>query len=248
MRQAVRKRRRQRLILLASSLAAIGAGVLIVLFVQGGDEEPKRSAAPSNTIVAPTPQPVACGAELPAAAASRKASYSAPTDQKLDKDKSYILRLETSCGDIEVELDVIQSPDTANSVAFLARKGFYNGLVFHRLCDGFVAQGGDPRGDGSGGPGYDIIEPPPDDFKYTRGVVAMAKGGNDPPGSSGSQFYIVTADDAGLPPDYAVLGKVVDGEKAVDKIAEYGRPCPPGQDSPEPEAFVYIARANILEA
>ena len=243
MRKAVRKRRQRRLILLASSLAVIGAGVLIVMFVQGGDDAPQPSASPSNTVVAPTPQPVACGAELPAAAASRKASYSAPTDQKLDEDKTYILRLETSCGDIEVELDVKESPETANSVAFLARSGFYNGLVFHRIVPGFVIQGGDPRGSGQGGPGYDLIEPPPDDFTYEEGVVAMAKTQNDPVGTSGSQFFIVSGPDAAdLPAEYAVLGKVVDGMEVVEKIEELGAA---GQS--EPSAWAYIERANILE-
>ncbi len=237
------KRRQQRLILLASSLVVIGVGVLVVLLVQDNADEPKGSAAPSNAIVAPTPQPVACGAELPSAAGSRKASYSAPTDSKLDEDKTYILRLETSCGDIEVSLDVKESPETANSVAFLARKGYYNGLVFHRIVPGFVIQGGDPRGDGQGGPGYDIVEPPPEDFKYEEGVVAMAKTQNDPVGTSGSQFFIVSGPDAGdLPVEYAVLGKVVDGMEVVEKISKLGAA---GQS--EPSAWAYIERANILE-
>lgn len=243
MRQAIRKRRQQRLILLASSLVVIGAGVLIVLFFQGDDAQPRRSAAPSNTVVAPTPQPVACGAELPASGASRKASYSAPTDQSLDEDNTYILRLETSCGDVEIELDVKESPETANSVAFLAREGFYNGLLFHRIVPGFVIQGGDPRGSGQGGPGYDIIEPPPEDFTYEEGVVAMAKTQNDPVGTSGSQFFIVSGPDAAdLPAEYAVLGRVVDGDEVVEKIEALG-----AQGQSEPSAWAYIERANILE-
>ena len=194
-------------------------------------------------MVAPAPQPVACGAELPSAAGSRKRSYGRAGDQQLDADNTYILRLETSCGDVEIELDVEESPSTSNSVAFLARQRFYNGLVFHRIVPGFVVQGGDPRGDGTGDAGYDIVEPPPDDFKYDEGVVAMAKGGTDPPGSSSSQFFIVSGPEAAdLPAEYAVLGKVVDGMEVVERIEKLGRE---GQGAPS--AWAYIERASILE-
>lgn len=244
MRQAVHRRRRQRLVLFGSSLAVIAIGVAIVYFVQGGNNDsPSATTPPENTIVAPTPQPVACGAELPAAAGSRKSTYSRPADQELEADKTYILRLETSCGDIEISLDVKENPTTANSVAFLAKEGFYNGLVFHRIVPGFVIQGGDPRGDGSGGPGYDVVEPPPDGVAYEEGIVAMAKTQTDPIGSSGSQFFIVSGPDAGdLPAEYAVLGSVVDGMEVVTKISELG-----AKGQAEPSAWAYIERANILE-
>jgi peptidyl-prolyl cis-trans isomerase B (cyclophilin B) len=83
---------------------------------------------------------------------------------------------------------------------------------------GFVIQGGDPKGDGSGGPGYTIAETPPQDLTYGKGVVAMAKTETEPAGTSGSQFFVVTGEDAGLPPDYALLGKVTKGQEVVDKI------------------------------
>jgi cyclophilin family peptidyl-prolyl cis-trans isomerase len=81
-----------------------------------------------------------------------------------------------------------------------------------------VIQGGDPKGDGLGGPGYTVVEKPPQDVAYTKGVVAMAKTQTDPPGASGSQFFVVTGEDIGLPPDYALLGKVTKGQEVVDKI------------------------------
>ena len=244
--QYMRRRRRQRLILLASSLALIGAGVLIVLLVQDrGKAKPSASPTsnPSEAMAAPKPQPVACGAELPAAAGSKKLSYGRAEDQTLDPDKTTLLRLETSCGDIEISLDVKESPAVANSVAYLARQRFYDGLVFHRIVPGFVIQGGDPRGDGSGGAGYDVVEPPPKGTKYTEGVVAMAKAGNDPPGSASSQFFIVSGPEAeDLPAEYAVVGKVVKGMDVVRKIEKLGRE---GQDTPS--AWAYIERASVLE-
>ena len=81
-----------------------------------------------------------------------------------------------------------------------------------------MIQGGDPQGDGKGGPGYSVVEAPPQDLVYTKGVVAMAKTRTEPAGTSGSQFFVVTAEDAGLPPDYALLGKVTAGQDVVDKI------------------------------
>lgn len=139
---------------------------------------------------------------------------------KLDPDKTYVVTLHTNCGDIAIRLDAKRAPKTAASFASLVKRGFYDGLTFHRVVAGFVVQGGDPLGNGQGGPGYDVVEKPPADLRYTRGVVAMAKAGVDPAGSSGSQFFIVTAQDAGLPPDYALVGKVVDGGmKTVNKIA-----------------------------
>lgn len=130
----------------------------------------------------------------------------------------------TSCGRFEIALDTQKAPKTTNSFAYLARKGFYDGLDFNRVVSGFVVQGGDPRGDGSGGPGYTITEPPPADTEYTKGVVAMAKSLDEPSGISGSQFFVVTSLDAGYPPEYALLGRVSKGYEVVARINELGTP------------------------
>ena len=137
---------------------------------------------------------------------------------KLERGKRYTAVIATNCGDVEIALDVKRAPKTAASFVALARKGFFDGLGFHRIVPGFVVQGGDPAGNGSGGPGYDVVETPPSSLKYTKGVVAMAKTEMDAPGTSGSQLFIVTADDAGLPPDYALLGKVSKGSDTVERI------------------------------
>jgi peptidyl-prolyl cis-trans isomerase B (cyclophilin B) len=125
------------------------------------------------------------------------------------------------------------------------RRGFYDGLTFHRIANDpsggpFVIQGGDPEGSGSGGPGYTVVEAPPRSTRYLKGVVAMAKTANDPPGASGSQFFIVTAADAGLPPDYAVLGTVTGDASAVARIAA----APAGPDE-RPRAPIVIERATV---
>ncbi len=138
----------------------------------------------------------------------------------IDEDKTYTAIVETNCGTLTIRLAANRAPKTVNSFVSLARDGFYDGLTFHRIVPDFVAQGGDPAGTGEGDPGYEVVEAPPEDLRYTRGTVAMAKTELDEPGTSGSQFFIVTAQDAGLPADYALLGNVEGSEKTLDLIAQ----------------------------
>jgi cyclophilin family peptidyl-prolyl cis-trans isomerase len=128
----------------------------------------------------------------------------------------------TTHGEFTIELDAGASPKAVESFADLARKGFFDGTVFHRIVPGFVIQGGDPTGTGTGGPGYQTVDQPDAGTTYEQGVVAMAKKADDPPGTAGSQFFVVTADDAGLPPEYAVIGTVSDGLDVVMRIGELG--------------------------
>jgi cyclophilin family peptidyl-prolyl cis-trans isomerase len=143
---------------------------------------------------------------------------------ELEDDATYQLAFKTNQGDFTIELDRDKAPCASASFVGLTEKGFFDGLKFHRIVPGFVIQGGDPKGDGTGGPGYSTVDEPPEDAKYTKGVVAMAKTLSDPRGTAGSQFFIVTAEDAGLPPDYAVLGEVVEGLDVVEKIGKLGGP------------------------
>src|SRR5690242_12041590 len=147
--------------------------------------------------------------------------------------------VETSCGSFEIALDTARAPKTASSFAYLARRGAYDDTLFHRIIPGFVVQGGDPTGTGSGGPGYFVDEPPPRDLSYTRGTVAMAKTQVEPPGRSGSQFFIVTAADAGLTPDYALVGQVTSGFDVVQRIEQLGT------QSGVPKAPVVIRHVSI---
>ncbi len=161
---------------------------------------------------------------------------------KLDPTKRYVVSLATNCGTIEIELDVSQAPRTTASFAYLVKRGFYNDLTFQRVAAGFVIQGGDPNGDGSGGPGYMIVEEPPSTMRYTLGTVAMAKTATDPSGASGSQFFIVTATNAALPAQYALVGNVVGSFAGVDTIAKL--PTDPPQDG-APTTPVVIRRATL---
>jgi peptidyl-prolyl cis-trans isomerase B (cyclophilin B) len=164
---------------------------------------------------------------------------------KLDSAKTYRVVLETSCGNITIRLDQKSSPNTAASFASLTRAGFYDGTVFHRIVPGFVIQGGDPTGTGTGGPGYSVRDKPPAGTVYTEGVVAMAKTAVEPAGTSGSQFYIVTAPDAGLPPDYALLGKVVKGIDVALAIGELGDPASGGAGTPLQPVVIEKARLDV---
>jgi cyclophilin family peptidyl-prolyl cis-trans isomerase len=138
---------------------------------------------------------------------------------KLDASKTWVADFKTSCGAFQITLDVKHAPETAASFVWLVRHHFYDGLTFHRVAKGFVIQGGDPLGTGEGGPGYSVRETPPKHLDYRHGVVAMAKTQAEPAGTSGSQFFIVTAQDAGItPPLYALVGRVTQGLDVVDTI------------------------------
>ena len=152
-----------------------------------------------------------------------------------------VVVMRTTEGSLEITLDTRRAPRTANSFAYLVKRGFYDGLTFHRVVEGFVVQGGDPDGDGSGGPGYTVTEAPPAKLAYRRGVVAMAKTAAEPAGASGSQFFVVSARDAGLPPDYALAGKVTKGLATVDKITALG-----AGDGVPPKRKVTIVSARLL--
>ena len=168
----------------------------------------------------------------------------APKQVKLSRPTSTLpgpasATVETSCGNFTIALDVARAPKTASSFAYLARQGVYDDTPFHRIVPGFVIQGGDPTGTGSGGPGYFVDEPPPRNLSYTRGIVAMAKTAAEPPGRSGSQFFVVTVPDAGLTPDYALVGRVSSGFDVVQRIEQLGT------GSGAPKAPVVIRRVTI---
>ena len=176
------------------------------------------------------------------AATARSESEPKPTS-RLNAARSYVVSLDTNCGVIQIALSVRQAPITTSSFASLVTRGFFTGVPFTRIAAGFVIQGGDPTGTGGGGPGYQVVEAPPANLKYTVGTVAMAKTGADPSGASGSQFFIVTgAGAASLPPQYALLGHVVGGMQAVNAIAAI--PSNPPQDG-MPTVPVVISKATL---
>jgi peptidyl-prolyl cis-trans isomerase B (cyclophilin B) len=211
--------RRLPLIALVLALAACGGG-------SGGADQV------SGTSTAAQPTTTDANGCRPVTAPQGKAKNEQKPTKPLAAAKTYDVTIATNCGSFTIELATKTSPATTASFASLVRKGFFAGTVFHRIVPGFVIQGGDPTGTGSGGPGYSTVDKPPASTRYTHGVVAMAKTGAEAAGTSGSQFFVVTAADAQLPPDYAVLGKVVEGLDVVDKIGQLGDPVSGGQGAP----------------
>lgn len=206
------QKRDPRLIILAVfALIAIGVVGAILISRSGGDDDSSSTTAS------------AAGCEQVEAPKPKQVSLRAPK-QTLKKGEKVTAVVDTSCGTFEIALDTTRAPKTANSFAYLSEQGFYDGLPFHRIVPDFVIQGGDPLGNGTGGPGYSVDEKPPANLAYTKGIVAMAKSAAEPPGRSGSQFYVVTGADAGLPPDYALVGKVSEGMDVVDRIGSLGTP------------------------
>lgn len=153
----------------------------------------------------------ATGAEAGAAK-----TWSSAPKMAIDPKSTYTAVLRTSEGNITIALDPKTAPKTVNNFVFLSKEGFYDGLTFHRVVPGFVIQGGDPQGTGVGGPGFTVNTPPPGNFTFRNGDVAMAKAGNEPPGEAGSQFFIVSTEAGAsqLEPLYAVVGHVVDDASA----------------------------------
>jgi peptidyl-prolyl cis-trans isomerase B (cyclophilin B) len=194
-------------------ILCLACALLVAACGEDDDGGGEAAATPAPTEEA---APAGCEAAKPSV---RKGEGKLPKPKAtLDPAKTYFATVATNCGDFEITLDAKRAPKTGGSFRSLAAKGFYDGTTFHRIVAGFVIQGGDPKGDGTGGPGYSVVEAPPQDLVYTKGVVAMAKTGTEPAGTSGSQFFVVTAEDAQLPPDYALLGKVTGGQDVVDKI------------------------------
>jgi len=209
-----------------AALAATLAVLVLLLAGCGGDEE---SAAPETETAAPAgaagtaPTDGEC-TNVEAPAPREDGGATQPTE-RLDPEKTWTLRFETSCGAFVVTLDTTAAPATAASLVSLAEQGYFDDTVFHRIVPGFVIQGGDPTQSGTGGPGYSTVDPPAQGTGYVKGVVAMAKTQAEPAGTSGSQFFIVTGDDIGLPPDYAVVGEVTEGLEVVELIGTLGDPA-----------------------
>jgi cyclophilin family peptidyl-prolyl cis-trans isomerase len=202
---------RRWIILGVFAVIAIAVVAAILISRSGGDDDSTTTAAGAE------------GCEQVQDPQPKQVSLKAP-EQTLKRGEEVTAVVRTSCGSFEIALDTERAPKTANSFAYLAEEGFYDDLTFHRIVPGFVIQGGDPQGTGTGGPGYSVDEKPPANLAYTKGTVAMAKSAAEPPGRSGSQFYVVTGADAGLPPEYALVGRVSEGLDVVERIGGLGTP------------------------
>src|SRR5205807_5682734 len=142
--------------------------------------------------------------------------YSAPPKMTIDTNKTYTATIDTAEGPITLELYPKDAPQHVNSWVFLAREGFYDGVIFHRVIPGFMIQGGDPTGTGTGGPGYHL-KAEFNDTKHERGVLSMGRAAD--PDSAGSQFFIMHGNVPHLDNKYTAFGKVIEGMDVVDKIA-----------------------------
>jgi peptidyl-prolyl cis-trans isomerase B (cyclophilin B) len=213
-------------------LALVGVFALVLLTGCGSSNDGGDTSAQTSTTASSGP----CRAVD--APAPKPAQHLRKPTLTLDPSKTWDVEMTTNCGSFTIRLDVARAPKTAASFASLVKKGFYDDLTFHRIAQGFVVQGGDPQGTGSGGPGYTIVEKPPHGLKYWHGVVAMAKSATEPDGASGSQFFVVTAQDAQLPPQYALLGRVVKGLETTDTIGVVPLQDPTSRDGPPAESVV----------
>jgi peptidyl-prolyl cis-trans isomerase B (cyclophilin B) len=187
---------------------------LVLLAGCGGDDDDAAGTGGETTTA------TEC-ADVEAPEAREPESREAPADE-LDSSKTYMLTFDTSCGSFTVTLDPEQAPKTAASLVALANAGYFDETIFHRVVPGFVIQGGDPTQSGGGGPGYSTVDVPPSGSAYTQGVVAMAKSAVEAPGTAGSQFFVVTGADAGLPAEYAIVGEVTEGMDTVLRIDALG--------------------------
>src|SRR5580704_11295249 len=175
----------------------------------------------------------------PSGSSPQRRKFEAEPPMCIDPAKRYTATMETSMGTLTIALDPAAAPRTVNSFVFLARYHYYDGIVFHRIIPGFVLQGGDPTGKGTGGPGYRFDDELPSAGRYKVGSLAMANAG---PNTNGSQFFVISGPDgAGLPPLYSLFGEVVTGGDVVTTINAVGTP------SGKPKERVVIESVTIAE-
>lgn len=236
-----------RFALLVSALALTGA-----VAGCGSGSSSTTSATPDTSVSTPTTAggTTTAAGELTACLdtgqpkAGDKPTFSKP-EQVLKPGQDATIVMKTSCGTITIKLDREAGGPIPNSIAFLAGKGFYDGLTFHRVVPDFVLQGGDPAGNGSGGPGYQVVGAVPAGYQYGIGDVAMAKTQSDPPGSAGSQFFVVTSENGAAnltaQPFYGILGHATDPVSlaTIERIAALGV-----SDGP-PSKPVWIISAKV---
>jgi cyclophilin family peptidyl-prolyl cis-trans isomerase len=225
--RALRRQRQRKTAIRFSIIAVPFIALFVFLSVRGGDDDKKASSSTSTsstaatTTVAPAAVPAGCSTtkKPPASDKNIKRTFAAAPAMTIDPSKTYVATMSTTCGSFDITLDAKNAPKTVNSFVFLAKNKFYDGLTFHRVAKDFVVQGGDPSGNGTGGPGYTLPDEPPKDG-YKAGSVAMANSG---PNTTGSQFFVTWTDQGaqglgGPPYNYSSLGTVTKGLDVVEKL------------------------------
>ncbi len=208
-------RRALPILILALALLAAGCG--------GSDDTAGTTVTTESTDTTATATVGPDGCSDVTVPEAREDGGATEPEERLDPEKTYKLVFKTNCGSFTVTLDQAKAPATSASLVSLAKSGFYDNTIFHRIVPGFVIQGGDPTQAGNGGPGYQTVDPPPSGSTYSEGIVAMAKLGSEPAGTAGSQFFVVSGPSAEtLPPDYAIVGTVTSGMDTVKRIDGFG--------------------------
>ncbi|MGH2738924.1 MAG: peptidylprolyl isomerase [Actinomycetota bacterium] len=238
-RASARARIRRRKIIaiaVAGFLLIGGTAAGLVAVLSGGDAAERPNDEQPEA--APSPEGAACGADLKEFTEERP-MYDSPPEMQIDSKKDYRAIMETSCGRVVLELFAAEAPITVNNFVFLAREGFYDGLTFQRIVPGFVIQGGDPLGTGSGGPGYQFEDEISKGLTFDEpGLLAMANSGSD---TNGSQFFITLDKPAHLNGLHTIFGRVVEGMDVVQTISELETV------SERPVQVVYIDSITIQE-
>jgi cyclophilin family peptidyl-prolyl cis-trans isomerase len=250
----VKKKRRNRTI--RNAAIAVGvfvAAILILNLVNGGKDKKKVVASPTTTTtVAKTGTTVSAAAlaavkcnDTKPPASTKQQSQKVPA-QTIDPKKTYTAVMTTSCGDITIALDAKNAPRGVNNFVFLARQGFYDGLKFHRVVKDFVIQGGDPKGDGTGSPGYENAPTEVPKNGYPLGTLAYAKTSSAAAGSAGSQFFVVTSDHPSALEQktagsyqYGVFGHVTDGIAVAKKMESFAPTTNNGDGAPTRPLYVF---------
>jgi cyclophilin family peptidyl-prolyl cis-trans isomerase len=277
-RAAERRRARRRRItaIVVSFAVVVAAGVfLFVAFTSNGSTPVAKPSVKPSTSSSATPSPagqfgtpkktgtvkpavtppkkVACGGSVPKEAGQPKPQFAPAPDPKkyLKPNTNYTATVDTSCGTFEIALDPKQAPDAVASFVFLAKQGFFDGLTFHRIVKGFALQGGDPYGNGTGGPGYQFPNEVSKSLTFGKpGVVAMANSG---PNTNGSQWFVALGADTNLNPSssgsYTIFGNVTKGMSTVTKLGNVPTTTAPGGSEPSsPTEAVYINSVSISES
>jgi cyclophilin family peptidyl-prolyl cis-trans isomerase len=206
--EAARRRaaRRRQAVVMVLVLAVV---VVVVVLVSRGSKHTSSAAGCPN----------------PNGSSARRISFPGPPPNCIDSSKHYTATVQTDVGTFTIALDAKQAPTTVNDFVYLARYHTYDGVIFHRVIPGFVVQGGDPTGTGTGTVGYTVKGEVPKAGSYRVGSVAMAKTATEPAGTAGSQFFVVTGPQGvQLPPQYSLFGQVASGMGVVSKIESDGSP------------------------
>lgn len=243
-RQRTARRRRTLVAAVLVGLLILGVASVVSGGGGGGDQAakattttgPVKTSLPSGQAVSgATPCPPADGSAV------RTTSFAQAPPMCIDPAKTYVAEIKTDKGDMTVALNAAAAPQTVNNFVTLSRYRYFDGVAFHRIIPGFVVQGGDPKGDGTGGPGYTIADEFPQAGQYQLGSLAMANTGQ--PSSGGSQFFIITGPQGqALPPQYALFGQVTQGlevAKAIEAV---------GSSTGTPKETVKIQSVTIKES